>query len=130
MSNDDPPKDAKAELEDQLIRQAAAPWEKILADDEREGMRIFLNLFVKTHPEMQKMVNRRVAEDAAAKRADAKRDATKRGDERTEPQALKDALRQATDRVVEASGVVSRAPEDEGAAEDEGAVKDKARRSR
>jgi len=69
MSDDPTPKDPKTELEDQLVERAAEPFAKVLDADEQEGMRIVLDLFVKTHPAMQSMVARRVKEDAASKAA-------------------------------------------------------------
>ena len=71
-----PKKDAKTQLEEQLVQRAAEPWAKKLGKDEQEGLRIFLNLFVKTHPAMQSMVARRVQEDAPTSpvAADAKAD--------------------------------------------------------
>lgn len=72
MSHDPPhrpPKDPKTEIEDQLVTRAAEPWNKVLDPAEREGLRIFLNLFVKTHPAMRSLVDRRVEADAAVEAA-------------------------------------------------------------
>ncbi len=67
--SDDPaqrvPPDRKTQLEDEIIERAGEPYRGVLDEDEQAGMRIFLRLFVKTHPAMQSRVARRLAETAA-----------------------------------------------------------------
>jgi hypothetical protein len=104
MSDDANPKaeDPKAELEDRLVKRSMEPYEKVLDDDEKEGMRLFLDVFVKTHPVMRRMVDRRVKEEAtikAAKRAASAPPA---------PPAAPVAESGVERRSVEASGVVSK----------------------
>jgi hypothetical protein len=66
MSDDSIPKptDPKAELEQRIVQRAMAPYEPWLDDAERDGLRLFLDLFVTTHPAMRRMVDRRIAEEA------------------------------------------------------------------
>lgn len=60
-----PPADRKTKLEDEIVERAREPFRGLLDPDEREGMRIFLDLFVKTHPAMQRMIARRLTEERA-----------------------------------------------------------------
>lgn len=70
MSDDTKPKpEPRAELEDRLVQRSMEPYKKALDEDEQEGMELFLHLFVKTHPVMRRMVDRRVKEDAALQAA-------------------------------------------------------------
>ena len=67
--SDDPaqrvPPDRKTQIEDEIIERAGEPYRGVLDEDEQAGMRLFLHLFVKTHPAMQSRVARRLAETAA-----------------------------------------------------------------
>jgi hypothetical protein len=104
MSDDKNPKaeDPKAELEDRLVKRSMEPYEKVLDDDEKEGMQLFMELFVKTHPVMRQMVDRRVKEAAAIKAA--KRAASAR----PAPPAPVPPESGGERRDVDASGVVSK----------------------
>ncbi len=81
MSHDSakPPKDPKTELEDSLVQKATEPWQKVLDPEEQDGMRIFVELFVKTHPVMQAKVNRRLKRNAVAQIANEEPDLTPLG---------------------------------------------------
>lgn len=71
MSHDDPPKpkSPKADLEQRLVQRAIEPFLPWLTEAEEDGMRLFLDLFVGTHPAMRRMVDRRLTEQAAMERA-------------------------------------------------------------
>lgn len=73
MNDDANPKekDRKADLERHLVERATTPYRKLLGPTEAEGVEFFLDLLVSTHPAMQRMIDRRLAEDAAAEAAKA-----------------------------------------------------------
>lgn len=109
MSDDANPKpDPKAELEERLVQRSMEPYEKAFDDDEKEGMRLFLDVFVKTHPVMRRMVDRRVKEDTAIKAAKRPANAP------PAPPAPVQTEGSGERRDIEASGVVSKERDDGG----------------
>jgi len=102
------PDDPKTELEDRLVKRSMEPYEKVLDKDEKEGVGIFMDLFVKTHPVMRRMVDRRVREDAAIKAAKRAAGAP------AGPVAPAQAESGVEGRSVEASGIVRKEQEEAG----------------
>ena len=70
------PPDPKAEMERRLAEHAMEPWREVLGADAQDGLRLAVDLLIKTHPAMQLAIDERL--NGKARRATEEKAASSR----------------------------------------------------
>lgn len=94
--------DPKAELEARLVEHAMAPWKGNLSPEADFAARLFVELLVETHPEMQRAIEARLERDRRGGTAEPAGEGRPRDPGRRAPDAsgvvARGAARQTTQR--------------------------------